>query len=43
MAAAINLHRLFDWLEEVPRALTRVSRFAQLAPDPSLVPSGWRA
>jgi transposase len=42
-AAAINLHRLFDWLEGVPCALTRVSRFAQLAPDPSLVPTGWRA
>jgi len=43
IAAAINLHRLFDWLEGVPCALTHVSRFAQLAPDPSLVPTGWRA
>jgi transposase len=43
IAAAINLQRLFDWLEGVPCALTRVSRFAQLAPDPSLVPTGWRA
>ncbi len=41
-AAAINLHRVLDWLEEVPRELTRVSAFAQLAPEPSLVPSGWR-
>ena len=41
-AAAINLHRVFDWLEEVPRALTRVSAFAQLAPEPSLVAAGWR-
>jgi transposase len=42
-AVAINLHRLFDWLEGVPCALTRVSRFAQLASDPALVPTGWRA
>jgi transposase len=41
-AAAINLHRVFDWLEEVPHALTRISAFAQLAPEPSLVPAGWR-
>jgi transposase len=31
-AAAINLDRLVAWLEEVPRALTRTSRFAALAP-----------
>jgi transposase len=31
-AAAINLDRLVTWLEEVPRALTRTSRFAALAP-----------
>jgi transposase len=41
-AVAINLHRLFDWLSEVPRSITRVSRFAGLAPDPALVPVGWR-
>jgi transposase len=31
-ATAINLDRLVAWLEEVPRALTRTSRFAALAP-----------
>lgn len=41
-ATAINLHRVFDWLEGVPRSLTRVSSFAQLAPEPSLVTVGWR-
>jgi transposase len=43
IVAAINLHRLFDWLEHMPLAPTRASRFVRLAPDPSLVPSGWRA
>ena len=43
IAAATNLRRLFDWLEGTPRALTRISRFAQLAPDPSWVPTSWRA
>lgn len=32
-AVAINLHRLFDWWEEKPRARTRISPFAKLAPD----------
>lgn len=41
-AAAINLHRLFDWLSEVPRAATRTSSFATLAPDPSLLAASWR-
>jgi transposase len=41
-ATAINLHRLFDWWTEVPRALTRTSAFARLAPEPCLIPSGWR-
>jgi len=40
-ATAINLHCVRDWLDEVPRSLTRVSRFAQLAPEPALVPVGW--
>jgi transposase len=31
-AAAINLTRAADWLAEVPRSLTRPSRFAALAP-----------
>ena len=31
-AVAINLHRLFDWWEEKPRARTRISPFAKLAP-----------
>ena len=30
-AAAVNLSRAFDWLEEVPRAKTRTSRLAALA------------
>ena len=42
-ATAINLHRLYDWLTETPRSLTRISPFASLAPDQSLVPMGWRA
>ena len=42
-ATAINLHRLFDWLTETPRATTRISAFARIAPDPGLVPTGWRA
>jgi len=31
-AAALNVHRVADWLNEVPRATTRRSAFAQLAP-----------
>jgi transposase len=31
-AVALNLVRLYDWLEDVPRATTRVSRFAALKP-----------
>jgi transposase len=42
-AAAINLHRVYDWLTDVPRSLTRTTLFACLAPEPSLVPSGWQA
>lgn len=30
-AAAINLSRVFAWLEEIPRAKTRCSHFAKLA------------
>ncbi len=30
-AAAINLERIWAWLEGVPRAATRTSRFAALA------------
>lgn len=41
-ATAIDLHRLFDWWTEVPRALTRVSAFARLAPDPALISTSWR-
>jgi len=33
IAAAINLERLVNWLHEVPRAKTRVTRFAALAAD----------
>jgi transposase len=32
IAAAINLDRIVAWLEEIPRALTRTSRFAALQP-----------
>lgn len=31
IAAAMNIDRLFNWLENVPRAKTRISRFAALA------------
>ena len=41
-ATAINLYRLFDWLMEIPRSVTRISPFARLAPDPSLVAASWR-
>jgi transposase len=40
-AAAINLHRLFDWWQERPRAQTRISAFAKLAPSPSLLAPAW--
>ncbi len=30
VASAINLQRLADWFGEVPKAQTRISRFAQL-------------
>ena len=32
-AAAINIDRLIAWLDEVPRAATRTSSFAALAPS----------
>jgi len=32
IAAAINTDRIVAWLEERPRATTRTSRFAALAP-----------
>jgi transposase len=35
-AAAINIDRLVAWLEERPRAKTRTSRFAALAPAGAL-------
>jgi hypothetical protein len=38
-AAAINVDRLVAWLEECPRAKTRPSRFAALAPA-SAIPAG---
>jgi transposase len=40
-AVAINLHRLFDWWEEKPRARTRTSPFARLGPDPSRYSRSW--
>ncbi|MBW4660245.1 MAG: IS1182 family transposase [Drouetiella hepatica Uher 2000/2452] len=33
IAAAMNFDRLANWLNEVPRAKTRISRFAALAPS----------
>ena len=42
-AVAINLHRLFDWWEERPRARTRTSPFARLAPDSSGHSLSWVA
>ena len=32
IAAAINIDRIVAWLDERPRAMTRLSRFAALAP-----------
>jgi len=32
IAAAINIDRLVAWLDERPRAMTRLSRFAALEP-----------
>jgi transposase len=40
-AAAINLHRLFDWWQHRPPAQTRTSAFAKLAPSPSLLGPVW--
>lgn len=40
---AMNMYRLYNWINGVPQALTRLASFARLAPDPSLIPSGWRA
>ena len=40
-ATAINLHRLFDWWEDKPRAKTRVSSFAKLAPAPTVAVPSW--
>lgn len=37
-AAAINIDRIVAWLEERPRATTRTSRFAALAPVHDLPP-----
>lgn len=42
-ATAINLHRLFDWWQRRPRAKTRTSAFAKLAPSPSLLAPAWGA
>ncbi len=42
-AVAINLHRLFDWWEEKPRARTRISPFAKLAPDSASHALSWVA
>jgi transposase len=39
-AAAINIDRLIAWLDERPRAATRASRFAALAPACSMPEDG---
>jgi len=38
IAAAINIDRMVAWLDERPRAQTRTSRFAALAPANALHP-----
>jgi transposase len=38
IAAAINSDRIVAWLDERPRAQTRTSRFAALAPVSALQP-----
>jgi len=38
IAAAINIDRIVAWLDERPRAQTRTSRFAALAPAHALHP-----
>ncbi len=42
-AVAVNLQRLFDWWTDVPRSMTRISPFAQLAPESALSSTCWRA
>ena len=42
-AVAINLHRLFDYWQDQPRARTRTSPFARLAPDSSTRSLSWMA
>jgi transposase len=37
-AAAINIDRIVAWLDERPRAQTRISRFAALVPAYALDP-----
>src|SRR3989454_2552302 len=39
IAAAINIDRIVAWLDERPRAMTRISRFAALAPANTYHPS----
>ena len=38
-AAAINIDRIVAWLDARPRAQTRISRFAALAPANALHPT----
>ena len=42
-ATAMNVYRLFNWVAGVPHALTRISHFASLAPDPAMISGSWRA
>jgi transposase len=41
-ATAMNIYRIFNWVQEAPLALTRISHFARLAPEPALVSGSWR-
>jgi transposase len=38
ITAAINLSRMWDWWQDVPRSQTRISHFAQLLPLPHSIP-----
>ena len=41
-ATAMNIYRIFNWVQAIPRAVTRISHFARLAPDPMLIAGSWR-
>ena len=41
-ATAMNFYRIYNWVQEVPLALTRTSHFTRLAPGPALISGSWR-